>query len=167
MRIRTASLEPVTSTLWMTSSPSEGPKGRREQLAPGVWIIHEAQWLPPAALDTAALRPWDDTIEPVHRDFPYPEWHDDALCRGVVDSDDIFFGVDDVERPALPPRAILRARALCTACPVAVTCLTWAFEHDERFGIWAGTTGRQRAELRKRLSAGETIPGLVKECLAP
>lgn len=45
------------------------------------------------------------------------------------------------------------ARATCAACPVAVQCLDYALENNERFGIWGGASERQRRRMRtKRLA---------------
>ena len=41
------------------------------------------------------------------------------------------------------------ARAVCGACPVAAECLEYALAHDERFGIWGGTSERERQRLRR------------------
>lgn len=42
------------------------------------------------------------------------------------------------------------AVAICQRCPVQAQCLEYALAHDERFGIWGGTTARQRQDLRRR-----------------
>lgn len=41
------------------------------------------------------------------------------------------------------------ARAVCDACPIQATCLEYALDHDERFGIWGGTSERERRALRR------------------
>lgn len=38
-------------------------------------------------------------------------------------------------------------KLLCTACPVRKRCLDYALEHEE-FGLWGGTTPKERDELR-------------------
>lgn len=38
-------------------------------------------------------------------------------------------------------------RDLCRECPVITWCLEWAMSNNE-FGIWAGTSRRQRRALR-------------------
>jgi Transcription factor WhiB len=55
------------------------------------------------------------------------------------------------ERSAKPEAdRVLDARPLCARCPVYAACLDWAVTTGES-GIWAGTTGQQRAALgRKR-----------------
>lgn len=41
------------------------------------------------------------------------------------------------------------ARAVCTQCPVAMECLRYALANREQFGIWGGTSERERRKLRK------------------
>jgi WhiB family redox-sensing transcriptional regulator len=37
----------------------------------------------------------------------------------------------------------------CTSCPVRDACLQHALEHNERYGIWGGTTPEERRDLTK------------------
>jgi WhiB family redox-sensing transcriptional regulator len=39
------------------------------------------------------------------------------------------------------------ALALCNACPVRQECLDHALATNERFGVWGGTTEKQRRKL--------------------
>jgi hypothetical protein len=41
------------------------------------------------------------------------------------------------------------AKKVCFSCEVRQTCLEYALEHDERFGIWGGLSERQRRRLRQ------------------
>lgn len=41
------------------------------------------------------------------------------------------------------------ARAICAKCPVRTACLRYALEHHEKFGIWGGTSERERRRLMK------------------
>jgi WhiB family redox-sensing transcriptional regulator len=45
------------------------------------------------------------------------------------------------------------AKAVCRRCPVIDECLTYAIEHDERFGIWGGYSERER----RRIKRGERV----------
>ena len=40
-----------------------------------------------------------------------------------------------------------QARALCNDCEIRLPCLRWAIDNDE-WGIWAGTTWKQRQKMR-------------------
>jgi len=67
-------------------------------------------------------------------------WEADAACKGMDPS--IFFPVNDEDA--------LEAIAVCRACPVRDECLSWALETRERFGVWGGTTEKQRRSLLRR-----------------
>lgn len=169
-RFPTATAERSTCR-WMRSTPVRHD-GRRRQLAPGVWFTPVSSWKPASALDIGAIIPpvterIDADFEPVLPTYIWPDWHALALCNGMepAKSDPMFFGVDDANRPALPPKKVAEARSYCRACPAVRDCLTWSLEHDEEFGIWGGKTGRQRRALMARHRAGESIADLVDECL--
>lgn len=175
-RISTTLAGPLQNTGWMQLKPIPANRGKRVELAPGFWIVREVIAWPVSVLDTAALRPIDPTIAPTPRQFPFPDWHLDAACRGTApESDDIFFGTNDAERPTLTPTAMKAARAFCSGCIVIRECLTWALsaetgtysfgETGEQYGIWAGTTGRQRLALWDRMKAGATLDQIVTETL--
>lgn len=42
-----------------------------------------------------------------------------------------------------------QAKSVCAACPVIDECLRYALDRDERFGIWGGTSERERRRIRK------------------
>ena len=42
------------------------------------------------------------------------------------------------------------AKRVCLTCDVRSTCLDYALQHDERFGIWGGLSERERRKLKKR-----------------
>lgn len=41
-----------------------------------------------------------------------------------------------------------RSIAICEGCPVQAQCLKYAMDNNE-YGVWGGTTERQRARIRK------------------
>jgi WhiB family transcriptional regulator, redox-sensing transcriptional regulator len=41
------------------------------------------------------------------------------------------------------------ARAVCNECTVRVECLRYALTNREQFGIWGGTSERERRRLRR------------------
>lgn len=101
----------------------------------------------------------------------FPDWHQHALCSDKPQ--EWFFGGEEQEgkkrhRPTLNMAEVRRAQMICAQCPVMQECLTWALVRHEEFGIWGGTTGRDRAKwwrennvLLKRCSCGE----LAERCL--
>lgn len=67
-------------------------------------------------------------------------WVDQAACQ---DHDPALF---------FPPRGgdTRQALAVCRECDVRPECLAYALEAGERFGIWGGTTQRERRRLLLR-----------------
>jgi WhiB family redox-sensing transcriptional regulator len=45
------------------------------------------------------------------------------------------------------------ARSICARCPERAPCLAWALETGEQFGVWGGTTARERRQLLARRGA--------------
>lgn len=71
---------------------------------------------------------------------PWPEqWTERASCRGVDPG--LFF----------PARgeSLAAARAVCAGCPVRRECLEHALAQPEKFGVWGGTSERERRVLRR------------------
>ncbi|HVL32040.1 MAG TPA: WhiB family transcriptional regulator [Actinomycetota bacterium] len=67
--------------------------------------------------------------------FPY---FSDAACEGL--DPELFY--------AEAGAAIMKAKAYCARCPVRERCLEWAIKREE-FGVWGGTTARERSALRR------------------
>lgn len=67
-------------------------------------------------------------------------WAAAAECRGE-DPTQFFPGPDDDPAPAL---------SICARCRVKTECLEYAIEARERYGIWGGTTERQRRRMMRR-----------------
>ena len=44
--------------------------------------------------------------------------------------------------------ATKRAKQLCSKCPVANECLTYALQAKELFGVWGGLTSKERSKFR-------------------
>lgn len=70
------------------------------------------------------------------------DWQMAAACAGDMGS--VFYPPLRSERKALRVVHEKRAKAVCATCPVRAECLAHAIAHDERYGIWGGTTGRER-----------------------
>lgn len=69
---------------------------------------------------------------------PGDDWVLAAACREA--EPDLFYSDDAAD--------VRAALSYCERCPVADTCLAVALASGERFGVWGGTTERQR---RRRL----------------
>jgi WhiB family redox-sensing transcriptional regulator len=65
-------------------------------------------------------------------------WHEDAACAGI--DPDRFYPEPG---PGIT-RDIAAAKRVCAGCPVRAECLAYALAHDERHGIWGGTTPQER-----------------------
>jgi len=67
-------------------------------------------------------------------------WRDSAACRGIEKD---FYPASGKNN--LRVRAVVKAAlAVCKECPVQLDCLNWAVENKEFYGIWGGTTERER-----------------------
>lgn len=78
------------------------------------------------------------SIEP--KPAPNTNWMAEGSCRGVAGADGLFF----------PERgeSTRDAKAVCADCPVKAECLEYALANSEKFGIWGGTSERERRRLR-------------------
>jgi WhiB family redox-sensing transcriptional regulator len=67
------------------------------------------------------------------------DWQTNARCTEV--DPEIFF----------PERggSSKEARKVCDKCDVRLQCLEYALNNKEQFGIWGGTSERERRRLRK------------------
>lgn len=76
-------------------------------------------------------------------DLTVTPWREAAACIDVVDEVSFFPDKEDLG-------AIVRAKAVCSSCPVADICLSWAIETNQSQGIWGGHTTKERRRLRRR-----------------
>lgn len=92
----------------------------------------------PRKFEREQRRPVPATIP---RDGPaHQRWRDDALCAET--DPDAFYPEKG--------HSTSDAKRVCASCPVASECLTYALEHNERFGVWGGLSERAR---RRRITA--------------
>lgn len=71
------------------------------------------------------------------------EWSDEALCLRARPG--LFFSLEDED--------IEEALSICDECKVRAACLSFAVSHGERFGVWGGTTERQRRRMIRQSQA--------------
>ncbi|HKZ21025.1 MAG TPA: WhiB family transcriptional regulator, partial [Acidimicrobiia bacterium] len=71
-----------------------------------------------------------------------PSWHTQAACRGL--DPELFF----------PERGTQagEAKAVCRGCPVVAEC--YEAGKDEEFGIWGGTSRKERQMAEKGHTSG-------------
>jgi WhiB family redox-sensing transcriptional regulator len=67
-----------------------------------------------------------------------PDWVEHAECRGAPVH--VFFPEQG--------ESTAPAKAICARCQVSVECLAWALDHREHFGVWGGTSERERRRMR-------------------
>ena len=85
----------------------------------------------------------------IPRELVYPqevpgEWTADAECKGV--DPDLFFPQGKGDNAT-----IRAAKAICAVCPVADECLDYALRTGQKFGVWGGTSERERKAMRKTM----------------
>jgi WhiB family redox-sensing transcriptional regulator len=73
------------------------------------------------------------------------DWRDQAACR--TEHPELFFPVGTTG-PAR--RQIAKAKSVCHRCPVTATCLAWALNTGQRYGVWGGLSEDERHELQQR-----------------
>lgn len=88
-------------------------------------------------------------------DFSIPpgalDWQEDAACRGTA--------IDDPTKFFPEKTMYARGRELreiCGRCSVKSECLEWALDH-EHYGMWGGTSEKERIVIRRRRRVGEQI----------
>ena len=103
------------------------------------------------------LVPLDHDLVPLDEDpVRRHEWHERAECR---DHDRELFFDPAHEGHAERVRREQAAKKVCATCPVRAECLRFAESVPERFGVWGGTTPRERAKRRRRVRRTGTPPG--------
>jgi WhiB family redox-sensing transcriptional regulator len=78
-------------------------------------------------------------------------WQMKGLCRG--NHSYLFFPPSTVERKDERERREIKAKAICSVCPVKDDCLEFAVEIKEPYGIWGGLTETERRQIIARRAA--------------
>ena len=98
-----------------------------------------------------APRPRTGIVPPTFEEpgdlFASPAFMDLGSCRGM--DPDIFF----------PDRgeSLTPAKTICADCIVRDECLEYALDNRERFGVWGGTSERERRRLRRARREGTKV----------
>ncbi len=74
------------------------------------------------------------------------EWYLRARCRGLPA--DVFFTEDQLHGQRRLDHED-NAKRICCSCPVRVRCRDYSVNAQERYGIWGGTTPRERAAVQR------------------
>jgi len=76
-------------------------------------------------------------------DLTVTPWREAAACLETRDEVSFFPDKEDLV-------GIVKAKAVCSTCPVADECLSWAIETNQADGVWGGHTPKERRKLRRR-----------------
>ncbi|MEV6131964.1 WhiB family transcriptional regulator [Streptomyces violaceusniger] len=68
-----------------------------------------------------------------------------AACRD--EEPDLFFPIGNTG-PALLQAE--EAKAVCRRCPVMETCLQWALDTNQHYGVWGGMSEDERRAMKRR-----------------
>lgn len=92
--------------------------------------------------------------------IPNEAWREYAACNGMDTS--VFYPGDRERGPTLARRE-RQAKQICAECPVIANCLKWALDAREPYGVWGGTSAKERA----RMLAGRARRGGAAAPLRP
>ena len=73
-------------------------------------------------------------------------------------------GIPEVFYPERSNSRVQYAKNICKGtdevapCPVRDQCLEYALEHNEKFGVWGGTSERERRKLQRQRRTGKALP---------
>ncbi|MET9725425.1 WhiB family transcriptional regulator [Streptomyces zaomyceticus] len=70
------------------------------------------------------------------------DWIENAVCQ-AADAENLFAQGSSQNE----------AKAICTTCSVRTQCLAYALDNRIEYGIWGGTTERERRRLLRRKPA--------------
>ncbi len=90
--------------------------------------------------DPAVRRQWPHQGPAVRDDRA--NWRESAACR-FLDTE-LFFPIGKAGRAI---EEIQRAKAVCASCPVRQSCLTFALDTHQGYGIWGGYDEDERRLL--------------------
>lgn len=77
----------------------------------------------------------------------FDRWQDHAKC---IDTDPtLFYPGQGSNGQVSTAKRFCKGQDGTAVCPVLDECLDHAMAHDERFGVWGGTSERERRKLRK------------------
>lgn len=93
------------------------------------------------------------------------DWRHEAAC---LDEDPELFWPIGTSGPAVQQAE--EAKAVCRRCEVQETCLRWALNKHQDFGIWGGLDEEERVVLRRReqrMRRGESSGPIVTVPVGP
>ncbi|MDQ4144462.1 MAG: WhiB family transcriptional regulator [Actinomycetota bacterium] len=76
------------------------------------------------------------------------DWQELAACRDYDNS--LFFGPEQGESELERQQREAEAKSVCQECQVIESCLEFAMETNQKYGIWGGLNEKERASLKRR-----------------
>ncbi|GGM79424.1 transcriptional regulator WhiB2 [Longimycelium tulufanense] len=86
-------------------------------------------------MSTAIITPWAAVGD--------MSWRQHGACA-VSTNPDLWFPEGNHKSERL-------AKVVCHNCPVKIPCLRWALNNKEKWGVWGGTTERERRRMQKSI----------------
>ncbi len=113
-------------------SASEKMTGEEESMTSAVGVYEQTQRIGRIRARTGVR--YDDE-----------SWRSEAACRDV--DAEVFFPVGTTGQALVTAE---EAKAICARCAVRISCLAFAIEANQQFGIWGGYDEEERREIRRR-----------------
>ncbi|CAN5406950.1 WhiB family transcriptional regulator [soil metagenome] len=76
---------------------------------------------------------------------PSTDWQHHGLCRATDAA--VFFPPGHFEHKPEREAREAEAKAICSGCPVRITCLDWALATREPYGVWGGYSETERRQV--------------------
>ncbi len=92
----------------------------------------------PSAADMVTRPAWEDDAS----------WQERALCR--QEDPNLFFSPQATETKEEKLAREAKAKEICARCPVKASCLRYALDTREPFGIWGGLNESERRQYLVR-----------------
>jgi WhiB family transcriptional regulator, redox-sensing transcriptional regulator len=112
----------------------------------------------PAASAASSTRPATRAARPRKAAGPYPgpddQWQERGACRTANPS--LFYAPENENNHQRRFRESA-AKAVCAHCPVRAICRAYALQAGELYGIWGGTTERER-QIQQNSAGPESRP---------
>lgn len=96
--------------------------------------------------------PTTNNNEPILFTNPMP-WADKAACRDTAEVVEFFPEQENTKLgQEIHLKEINKAKAFCSKCPVVTKCLEYALNDPTVYGVWGGTTTKERINIRKMMN---------------
>lgn len=97
-------------------------------------------------------------VSPLARLFavePENDWRSGAACSGL--DPELFFSSEDIVNKQERHEREAAAKQVCGECAVTQSCLRYAIDAGEKYGIWGGLNPQERRAVVRSGRAGERV----------